>query len=286
MDVNIEDDTTPQQNVSDVISPTGVSDSFADLNIRTPTNMSQIYSDNPSDVNHIGGGGDAPPPDNPSNDNPIGGDNKDLYLIELTSMLDYFQAHVDMYTTVINFYKNTHNKAMTDAYKKDMQRALPPKPNIKQPSTTEKKKDLLQMHGETLLSKLKTLLVNTKNQKEVPSFDAKVKDVDKVKNIIIQGEKSIDFKQKCVIKEAVTLGSWFNHLAMLLRGEFNAFINDNIKYGARWVHRLRSLSKVFCKYKKLQNLSLTISQAARIAPRVEKAIGQLSLIEELQFWSE
>jgi hypothetical protein len=83
--------------------------------------------------------------------------------------------------------------------------------------------------------------------------------------------------------DAVVLGCWLDNLSKMLRGEFNRFISDHIKYGARWVHKLRALSRLFCKYKRLQELSLTISQASQLVTRVKKAIDDLEG-KEKAFW--
>jgi hypothetical protein len=52
--------------------------------------------------------------------------------------LNYFQAHVDMYQTVLGMYENTHSKPVAEAYKKELQHNLPPKPKVKQSPTNEK----------------------------------------------------------------------------------------------------------------------------------------------------
>jgi tRNA isopentenyl-2-thiomethyl-A-37 hydroxylase MiaE len=107
--------------------------------------------------------------------------------------------------------------------------------------------------------------------------------VERIKQIIIEWEKTVHTKHRQVLKDAVILGLWLDKLSKIYYGKFNSFVKDNIKFGPRWVRGLRSVTRVFCKYKKLQNLCIDLSAAVRIVSRVERAIDSLDT-QERQFW--
>ena len=114
------------------------------------------------------------------------------------------------------------------------------------------------------MNELKKLLGASTDQSEITPFNEDEKDLEKIKAIIIQGEKTIQIKQRQDIKDAVRLGLWLDKLAKLYYSNFNTFVKDNLQFGPRWVRRLRLITRVFCKYKQLQNLSISMSVAARI----------------------
>jgi hypothetical protein len=208
-------------------------------------------------------------------------DIKDPYISELEVTIGYFQEHLHFYQKLLDIYKKEGPKAAAD-YKKEHFKLLPKRLKLK-PTVSGNIKALTTLKGEELLNELKKLLGASTDQSEITPFNEDEKDLEKIKAIIIQGEKTIQIKQRQDIKDAVRLGLWLDKLAKLYYSNFNTFVKDNLQFGPRWVRRLRLITRVFCKYKQLQNLSISMSAAARIVSSVEKAIDGLDS-QERQFW--
>jgi hypothetical protein len=202
------------------------------------------------------------------------GDIKDPYITELELNINFFQEHLQFYESLLEIYRKEGQQAAAD-YRKENFKSLPKKPNLA-PTISGKKKAITALKGEELLHELKKLLVPPTDKSEIIPFQEGEKDIEKIKAIIKQGEQAVNHKQMRVIKDVVTLGMWLDTLAKLYYNNFNTYVKDNIQFGPRWVRKIRSITRVFCKYKQL-------SAAAQIASSVEKAIENLDS-QEKQFW--
>ncbi|BFZ25844.1 hypothetical protein BsWGS_28883 [Bradybaena similaris] len=205
---------------------------------------------------------------------------EDPFISNMEQNIKFFQEHLKFYQKLLDIYKKEGKEAA--ALYKRKHKKLPKRPKATSP-VSGKKKTITSLKGNELLAALKHLLGDSTERSEVTPFNEEEKDVDEIKSIIIRGEKAIHARHRQVLKDAVILGRWLDKLAKLYYNSFNTFVKENIKLGPRWVRRLRSVTRVFCKYTKLQNLNITLSVAAQIASSVETAIDNLDR-QERQFW--
>lgn len=206
---------------------------------------------------------------------------EDPFILNVEQNIRFFQEHLTFYQKLLDIYKNEGKEAAAE-YKRKHYKKLLKRPKATSP-VSGKKKTITSLKGNELLAALKPLLGDSTEPSEVTPFNEEERDVDEIKSIIIRGEKAVHARHRQVLKDAVILGLWLDKLAKLYYNSFNTFVKENIKLGPRWVRRLRSVTRVFCKYTKLQNLNITLSVAVQIASSVETAIDHLDR-QERQFW--
>jgi hypothetical protein len=198
---DVDDGSSPVNNGEFFDSQSAVAAQLQDISLSSPPISANLPGQSTLPIGN--------PPNRPSGNahsgDPVRGSPNltDPYFEELTLNIEYFQAQVNMFKSVLDIYIKYGHKSVAESHRKELCKNLPPKPKIKKPTAGEKKNDLLQMiihlRGAPLLEKLKELLVDSKSCTTIPHFDAKETDIGTIKNIIIEGQKIIDVKQKALL---------------------------------------------------------------------------------------
>jgi hypothetical protein len=98
--------------------------------------------------------------------------------------------------------------------------------------------------------------------------------VAKIENIICEGEICLKLNNSCAVKDVVKYGLWLNKLCKIKKGGFQRFVQVKLKYSPRWIRKVRQMSRLVTKYRKLQNLDIFVTEAITITPAIEKAFIQ------------
>ena len=107
--------------------------------------------------------------------------------------------------------------------------------------------------------------------------------VEIIEQNIIQGEKFIAYKHKAVLRDAVNLSLWIQHLSEIKQESFASFVHENCTFKVRWAYKLRGFATVFRKYKCLRSLDISLTTAIKICKAIDIALSTHSTHAE--FWS-
>jgi len=147
------------------------------------------------------------------------------------------------------------------------------------------KPSLEQLRGLELLEALKSYYrPEVVEDGNVEEFNSQQRDTEYIQNVICKGERYITFKHKAILRDAVNLGLWLTRLNEI-DGEasFVETIQDNCNISVQWAYKIRDVSTVFGKYKKLQALNITLTMATKLCKHIDRALSGRP--EDQEFWN-
>jgi hypothetical protein len=208
-------------------------------------------------------------------------------LNSIRKQITYHRKHLYYYGKLTE--KLTHD-GLEEAqrFEKEQLKKLPKKPPQfrlkKRNSQTKASKGFLHLTGHELLEKLKEFIIEGVDVSSTIQQFYNELDVQKVMEIVKTSDKLFKYKQSCVLKDAVLYGLWLEHLYKLHAGGFKNFIKNNLSCSVTWVNKTREMAYIFSSYAKLQTLSINITTALTITPKLKTAL--LCDSEQAMFWQQ
>jgi len=136
---------------------------------------------------------------------------------------------------------------------------------------------------EDVLKKLRPLLsTHLRSSNDCDVFDYNITDIEDIKKKLVDYKKIIGSSQSEVIKTHVVYGLWLEQLFLLHNGQFGQFCKKHLKMSIRKSQQIRKLAKLCTKYKKLQNLSVSVTKLIGWCSKIEASIDCNE--EEQNFW--
>ena len=139
---------------------------------------------------------------------------------------------------------------------------------FKEGSKTKAKK-LNQLDGLELLEKLKRHVYDqtTHQTNNLPSYNDKETNIDQIKSHLVVCNNLLKRNQSGILKIVVVYGQWLNKLKSLHFGRFKSICTETLQITPSWCHKLCKESTLFKRFPKLQELSLSITEASQLVKK-------------------
>jgi hypothetical protein len=213
----------------------------------------------------------------------------DSYLSEIEKQIDYHQKH-------LRYFKELHSVVRTKGldsavtFEIIQSKQLPKKPQLFSLKKKLERSASVSNLSETPLEKKKGLaLLNAlpsfflkeevfstppSDVPQIPTFNYLEINIEKIKDIILNSEKVVQYRDTHCLVESVQFGLWLEHLYELNKGHFNDFVSSNLSYEIRWINKIRQMAKLFNTYTKLQRLNIGLTRAVNITTELKKAFAE------------
>jgi hypothetical protein len=181
----------------------------------------------------------------------------------------------------LEVYRQNGKKA-SDDYKKKHQKDLPKKPKFKVAGRGNKA-DITKLRGKELLTKLEEFLVeeNTGVLTDI-SFNEMAHNIEEIKEYLLKCEKHIGQKHSQVFNVVVIYGKWLKKLHRDYYRQYETIVTETLRISVSWARKLRGISELFGTYSKLQNLKISVTVAASLVSKLQKAMTNHP--EEAEKW--
>ena len=231
----------------------------------------------------------------PSQTSEMEWDNNDVFSEQITlcqEYIDYHKTLTDYYTTLQEKLKTKGIEEAKTFFKEEQEPKKPSK-NLKQVindcfkvGSKAKSKKLNQLEGLELLEQLKRYVCDqTTSQTDIlPTYDDKEENIDKIKSKLVQCNNLLKRKHHELLKIVVVYGQWLIKLKKHNFGRFSSICREVLNITPSWCRKMCKISSLFGRFPKLQQLSLTISEALQLVKKIDLALQ--SSPTEQTFWKQ
>ena len=207
----------------------------------------------------------------------------DVFSEEISLCQDY----IDHYKNLTDYYTTLKETLVTQGLEQAKEFLKENKESKKQPSNLKqvlndcfkggsktKAKKLNQLDGLELLEKLKRHVYNqtTHQTNNLPSFHDKETNIEQIKSYLVVCNNFLKRNQSGILKIVVVYGQWLHKLKSHHFGRFKSICTEILQISPSWCHKLYKISALFKRFPKLQELSLSITEAAQLIKKIDSAL--------------